>query len=124
MRSGVILVIGLFLVSLTSGCKDRCVDCTIEHFLDLSVIAEVNDMCGDEDELAVAEANLSVDYRCVQCVVFLTTGNYDTGILCGTREYTDSVEQSNSQAAMDVNAAYSCEFMSDTLIITCHPSQD
>lgn len=124
MRLGIVLVLSLFVVGLSSGCKDRCVDCTIEHFEDLRIIAEVKDICGDEDELAVAESNLSVDYRCVQCVVFLTTGNYDTGILCGTREYTDSVEQSNSQAAIEVNAAYSCEFISDTLIITCHPSQD
>lgn len=118
------MVLSLIVIGLSSGCKDRCIDCTIEHFLDLSIIAEVNDICGDDDELAVEEANLSVDYRCVQCVVFLTTGNHDTGILCGSRAYTDSVEASNAEGATQVNAAYACEFMSDTLIITCHPSLD
>ena len=111
------------MFSVTSGCQKRCVDCTIEHYQNLSVIAQVNDICGDEDELAAEEANLAVDYRCVKCIVFLQTGPYDTGILCGTKEYTDSVENSNSEGAIQVNAAYSCEFFSDTLIITCHTAE-
>ncbi|MFT4526832.1 MAG: hypothetical protein ACI85F_003012 [Bacteroidia bacterium] len=124
MKLGASLVLSFLLIGFGSGCKDSCIDCTIEHFLDLSVIAEVKDICGDDDELATEESNLSVDYRCVQCVVFLTTGNYDTGILCGTRAFTDSVEDSNAEGAIQVNTAYACEFFSDTLIITCHLSQE
>ncbi len=117
------LILGLFAVSAISGCADSCIDCTIEDYRDLSIIAVVDGICGDEDELELAKSNLSVEYRCVQCLVFLTTGTYDTGMLCGTREFTDSVEQSNAQAATDINKPYSCEFFSDTLIITCHPAE-
>jgi hypothetical protein len=122
MMKATVIVLSVFLVALGSSCKDSCMNCTIEHYEDLSVIAEVNDICGNEDELSVEESNLSVDYRCVQCVVFLQAGNHDTGILCGTREYTDSVESSNTEGAIQANVPYSCEIFSDTLIITCHPA--
>ena len=109
------------IVSACAGCK-RCVDCTVEHFEDLRIIAEVNDICGNEEDLSQEEANLAADYRCVQCVVFLGTGNHDTGILCGTRQYTDSIEQSNVQGANEIGVPVACEFFTDTLIITCHPA--
>ncbi|MFT4680434.1 MAG: hypothetical protein ACI9FU_001512 [Granulosicoccus sp.] len=124
MKLGASLVLSFLLIGFGSGCKDSCIDCTIEHFEALRVIELVEDICGDDSELDQAEANLYTEYRCIQCKVFLNTGEQDTGILCGSRAYTDSIGESNEHGALQVNAPYTCEIFSDTLIITCHPSVD
>jgi len=109
------------IVLIASACEDRCVDCTIKHFDNLDVIAVVPNICGDEDELAVEEANLHVEYRCVECVIFTSVGPQDSGILCGKLQYTDSIEQSYVEEGQRLGVAYTCEFFSDTLVIVCHP---
>ena len=107
------------LILSSTGCK-KCVDCRIEHFDDFSLIAEEKGICGTKDELANEEEKLSVAYRCVQCVVFTGLGPQDTGILCGSLEYTDSIEQSNIASATEIGASVTCEFFTDTLIIVCN----
>ena len=118
---GALTLIGL--IGFATGCKKSCLNCTIEHFDDLTIIAEVNDICGNDEDLKQEQDRLAIDYRCIQCVVFAGLSNSDTGIICGDVAFTDSVQASNEQAAIEIGANYTCELFADTLIIRCHPPE-
>lgn len=118
---GIFALVGF--VFLASGCKKSCLNCTIEHFDDLSIVAEVNDLCGNDEDLKQEQERLAVEYRCIQCVVFAGLSNSDTGIICGDIAFTDSVQASNEAAAFEIGANYTCELFTDTLIIRCHPPE-
>ena len=120
MRNLIGPIILLLAIILNSGCKKSCLDCTIEHFDDLSLVATVNGICGNDNDLEQEQNRLSIDYRCIQCIVFGPLGDSDTGIICGDAAFTDSVQTSNEEAAYQIGAGYSCELFTDTLIIRCY----
>lgn len=113
-------LVSIFLVGvgLFSGCK-KCVECEVRLKKSSDVIGYVDKFCGTDKKVEEEEDRLNAEYTCIECIVQTAQGPQSSGILCGSREFTDSVEASNKAGAAQIGAFVNCAYNRDTTIVRC-----
>ncbi|MCF8276854.1 MAG: hypothetical protein K9J17_08980 [Flavobacteriales bacterium] len=113
--------VGLSLVLfpiLLAGCS-KCVECEVKLKQSQEVVGYVDEYCGTNKEIKGKEDQLSADHTCIECIVVTGFGPTTSGVNCGDREFTDSLESAWKQGAFDIGTTASCTYYRDTVDVTC-----
>lgn len=108
----------LALPILLTGCT-KCVECEVKLKESQDVIGFVDEFCGTNKKVAAEEDRLRDDYTCIECTVLTGFGPINSGVNCGDRAYTDSIESGWEQAAFDLGQTADCIYYRDTANVTC-----
>jgi hypothetical protein len=110
----------LFLVVplLFAGCK-KCVECEIRLKESQHVIGFVDEFCGDDKKVEEEEERLRADYNCIECSVQTGIGTANSGIQCGDRAFTDSLENDWDNGAAEIGTDANCIYYRDTANVIC-----
>ncbi|MCF8460147.1 MAG: hypothetical protein K9G46_05440 [Flavobacteriales bacterium] len=108
----------LFVPTLLFGCK-KCVECEIKLKESQDEIGHVDEFCGTNKKVEEEEERLHADYTCLECVVNTGLGEATSGVQCGNRAFTDSVEADWKQGAFDLGTTANCTYYRDTVNVTC-----
>lgn len=111
-----IILVGLAIVA--SGCK-KCVECEIRLKESQDVIGFVDEFCGTDKKVEEEEDRLKADYTCIECTVNTGLGNANSGVHCGNRAFTDSIEADWESGAADIGTTANCVYYRDTANVTC-----
>ena len=111
----------LFVLSLPvvlASCT-KCVECEIKLKESQTIVGYVDEFCGTSKKVEEEEERLRNDYNCVECSVLTPSGTVNSGVHCGDRAYTDSIEYGWEEAAFDIGANADCIYYRDTANVTC-----
>lgn len=114
-------IIPLFILAsvvLLNSCK-KCVECEIRLKQSQDVIGRIDEFCGTDKKVEEEENRLRADYNCIRCTVNTGLGTADSGVLCGDRAYTDSVEDNWEEGAQESGYFATCVYYRDTANVTC-----
>ena len=100
------------------GCK-KCVECEVRLKQSQDIIGFVDEFCGTDKKVEEEENRLLADYTCIECSVNTGGGTAESGVLCGDRTFTDSVQSSWDAGAADIGTSASCIYYRDTANVTC-----
>lgn len=116
MKNGIFLI--LILAFAFSSCK-KCVQCEAKLKQSQQVLTHIDEFCGNKKDIEAEEARLNEENTCIKCVVNTGFGPTDSGIICGDRAFTDSVETSWDEAAASIGTSASCIYYRDTVNVAC-----
>lgn len=116
MNKLVFLTLGFAL--LLGSCK-KCVECEIRLKQSQEVIDYIDEFCGSDKKVKEEEERLRADYTCIECSVQTGFGPTNSGIQCGNRAFTDSVERDWKNGAADIGTAANCIYYRDTTNVAC-----
>ena len=105
-------------VVLFSSCR-KCVECEIRLKESPEIIGFVDEFCGTKKKVEEEESRLRADYTCIECSVNTGLGTANSGVLCGDRAYTDSVENSWDMGAIQSGTTAQCIYYRDTANVKC-----
>ncbi len=108
----------LFVPIVFFGCK-KCVECEIKLKESQQVLGYVDEFCGTDKKVKAEEERLLADYTCVECIVNTGLGPATSGIQCGDRLFTDSLEADWRRGAFDLGTTANCTYYRDTVNVTC-----
>lgn len=110
----------IFLIAsvVLSGCT-KCVECEIRLKQSQDVIGYVDEFCGTNKKVEEEEERLLADYTCVECSVNTGLGTTTSGVHCGDREFTDSLERAWDEAGFAIGQDANCVYYRDTANVTC-----
>lgn len=108
----------LVVAAVFAGCT-KCVECEVRLKESQNVIGSVDEFCGTDKKVEEEENRLRADYTCIECSVNTGIGTAHSGVLCGNREYTDSIEASWDAGAADIGTSANCVYYRDTANVTC-----
>jgi hypothetical protein len=111
----------LALLSITilfTSCR-KCVECEIRLKESPEVIGYVDEFCGTDKKVEEEEDRLRSDYTCIECTVNTGLGNANSGIHCGDRAFTDSIEADWEAGALQIGTTANCVYYRDTANVTC-----
>ncbi len=108
----------LVIPFLISGCT-KCVECEVKLKDSQDILEYVDEFCGTDKKVEIEEARLRNDYTCVECEVATGFGPLSSGVLCGNREYTDSVQADWDAGAFDLGTTAYCVYYRDTANVIC-----
>ena len=112
--------IPLFLtVAFAIGGCTKCVECEVRLKESQEVIGFVDEFCGTDKKVSTEEERLREDYTCIECTVITGFGPTSSGVNCGDRAYTDSIEDSWEQGASEIGTSADCVYYRDTAYVTC-----
>ena len=103
---------------ILAGCT-KCVECEIKLKESQTIIGNVEEFCGTTKKVEGEEERLRADYTCIECNVLTNSGVVNSGINCGDRSYTDSIQAGWEQAAFDIGSNADCIYYRDTANVTC-----
>ncbi len=108
----------LVLSFLISGCT-KCVECEVKLKESQDIIGYVDEFCGTDKKVEAEEERLRSDYTCVECNVTTGFGPTSSGVLCGNREYTDSIQAEWDAGAFILGTTANCIYYRDTANVIC-----
>lgn len=108
----------LVIPFLIAGCT-KCVECEIKLKESQTVLGNVDEFCGTSKKVSAEEDRLRADYTCIECVVVTQSGPVNSGVQCGDRAFTDSIQAGWDQAAFDIGTDADCTYHRDTVNVTC-----
>ena len=103
---------------LLAGCT-KCVECEIKLKESQTVIGSVEEFCGTTKKVEGEEERLREEFTCIECNVFTGSGVVNSGVQCGDRSYTDSIQSGWQQAAFDIGTEANCIYYRDTANVIC-----
>ncbi len=106
------------VVVFTTGCK-KCVECEVRLKKSSDVIGYVDEFCGNDKKVEAEEDRLRSDYSCIECNMNNGGGTAYSGVLCGDRNFTDSIKQSWDAGAANVGVYAQCTYYRDTANVRC-----
>ena len=113
------LVVLLFVVALTAPSCRKCVECEIRLKESPEVIGYIDEFCGNNKKVEEEENRLRADYTCIECSVNTGLGIANSGVQCGDRAYTDSIESVWDAGAFQAGTTANCIYYRDTANVTC-----
>lgn len=113
-----LLVFLLVVVFILPSCR-KCVECEIRLKESPDVIGYVDEFCGTNKKVEEEEDRLRADYTCIKCSVNTGLGTANSGIQCGDRAYTDSIESAWDAGAFEAGTTANCVYYRDTANVTC-----
>lgn len=108
------LVIPIVLSSCT-----KCVECEIRLKQSQEVVGFVDEVCGTNKKIEAEEERLNADYTCIECSVNTGLGTAQSGVHCGNRAFTDSIEAGWESGAAEIGTSASCTYYRDTVNVAC-----
>ena len=108
----------LIIPVLISSCT-KCVECEIKLKESQTVLGNIDELCGTDKKVSAEEDRLREDYTCIECKVVTPSGPINSGVRCGDRAFTDSIEAGWDQAAFDIGTDADCTYYRDTVNVTC-----
>ena len=111
-------VITIVVAVLNSGCR-KCVECEIRLKESPEIIGFVDEFCGTNKKVEEEEGRLRSDYTCIECTVNTGLGNATSGVHCGDRAFTDSIEADWEAGAIQIGTSANCVYYRDTANVTC-----
>lgn len=111
-------IIALAVAILFAGCR-KCVECEVRLKESPDVIGYVDEFCGTDKKVVEEEERLRSDYTCIECTVNTGFGNTSSGVHCGDRAFTDSIEEGWESGAADIGTVADCVYYRDTANVTC-----
>jgi hypothetical protein len=108
----------LLLGTALSSCT-KCVECTVSLKESPEVIGYVDEFCGTDKKVEEEENRLLADYTCISCSVNTGAGVAQSGVLCGDRAFTDSVEADWDEGALAIGTNAQCIYYRDTAKVAC-----
>lgn len=113
------LALSLIVVPLLfSSCK-KCVECEIRLKESQDIIGSVDEFCGSDKKVEEEEERLRAEYTCIECSVQTDLGTANSGIHCGDRAFTDSLENDWESGAAEIGTSANCIYYRDTANVTC-----
>ncbi len=110
--------LGLIVAIFFSGCT-KCVECEIRLKESQEVVGFIDEFCGTNKKIEEEEERLQDDYTCIECSVETGLGTATSGVQCGDRAFTDSIESGWEQGAFDIGTTADCIYYRDTVNVTC-----
>ncbi len=104
--------------TLLFGCQ-KCVECEIRLKESQEVIGYVDEFCGTDKKVEEEQERLYADYTCIECTVNTGLGPASSGVNCGDRAYTDSIEADWRQGASELGTTANCRYYRDTVNVAC-----
>jgi hypothetical protein len=115
-------ILFVFLASMPfifGGCT-KCVTCDIDLKQGFLNVATIDEYCGTSDDIDEEENRLiQEEYACIECIVNTSFGQSSSGFLCGDRNFTDSVNDTWRDGAVQAGLQYDCVYYRDTLEVVC-----
>lgn len=108
----------LVIPFIIAGCT-KCVECEIKLKESQTVLENIDEFCGTDKKVSAEEDRLRADYTCIECMVQTQSGPVNSGVVCGDRAYTDSVQVVWDQAAFDIGTSAECTYYRDTVNVIC-----
>lgn len=108
-----------FLLGAAFSSCTKCVECTVSLKESSEIVGYVDEFCGTDKKVEEEEDRLLSDYTCISCSVNTGAGTASSGVLCGDRAYTDSVEADWDEGALAIGANALCIYYRDTAKVTC-----
>ncbi|MFT6209650.1 MAG: hypothetical protein ACJAYA_000063 [Bacteroidia bacterium] len=112
------LLLFLFVPLIFAGCK-KCVECEIRLKQSQDVIGFIDEFCGNDKKVEEEEERLRADYNCIECSVQTGIGTANSGIHCGDRAFTDSLENDWDNGAAEIGTGANCIYYRDTTNVIC-----
>jgi len=109
----------LILIPFTLGACKKCVECEIRLKESQTIIGTVDEFCGTNKKVEEEQDRLKADYTCIECNVNTGLGQATSGVQCGDRAFTDSIESSWDAGAMDLGTTANCTYYRDTANVAC-----
>lgn len=109
----------IFVVAVSLSACTKCVECKIELKESNDVLGMIDEFCGTDKKVDEEEERLRQDYTCIECTVNTGLGNANSGIVCGNRAFTDSVEAAWDAGALEIGTSANCIYYRDTAKVTC-----
>jgi hypothetical protein len=106
------------LVIAFAGCT-KCVECEVKLKESQDVIGAVDEFCGTNKKVEEEEERLLAEYTCIECVVNTGLGTATSGVLCGDRAFTDSIEADYEAGALQIGTTAQCTYYRDTANVVC-----
>lgn len=103
--------------SLTACTK--CVECEVKLKESSDVIGRIDEFCGTDKKVEEEEERLRQNYTCIECSVNTGLGNANSGVVCGDRAFTDSVEAAWDAGALEIGTSANCIYYRDTADVRC-----
>ena len=103
--------------SLTACTK--CVECEVKLKESSDVIGRIDEFCGTDKKVEEEEERLRQNYTCIECSVNTGLGNANSGVVCGDRAITDSVEAAWDAGALEIGTSANCIYYRDTADVRC-----
>ena len=110
----IIIITAAFL----SGCT-KCVECEIKLKESQDVIGYIDEFCGTDKKVEEEENRLRADYTWIECSVNTGLGQAQSGVVCGDRAFTDSVEATWESGAAEIGTSANCIYYRDTANVVC-----
>lgn len=101
-----------------SACT-KCVECEIKLKESQDIIGAVDEFCGTNKKVEEEEERLKADFTCIECSVNTGLGNANSGVVCGDRAFTDSVEAAWDAGALEIGTSANCIYYRDTADVRC-----
>lgn len=112
------LLVVATLPVIAGGCK-KCVECEIRLKQSQDVIGHVDEYCGTKKKVDAKEEELASEYNCIECSVNTGGGTANSGVHCGNRAFTDSIETAWENGALQSGNTAVCIYHRDTANVTC-----
>ena len=116
MNKNLLLVL---FISLALGACKKCVECEIRLKESQDVIGFVDEYCGTNKQVKEEQDRLRADYTCIECSVTTGLGQATSGLHCGDRTFTDSLEAAWDAGVFDLGTTANCIYYRDTVNVAC-----
>ena len=112
------LLLLLIVPLVFAGCK-KCVECEIRLKQSQNVIGFVDEFCGNDKKFEEEEQRLRADYNCIECSALTGFGTATSGVHCGNRAFTDSIDSDWKNGALQSGTSANCIYYHDTTNVRC-----
>jgi hypothetical protein len=112
-------ILAIFVLAAVLNSCTKCVECEIRLKQSQDVIGSVDEFCGTDKKVEEEENRLRAEYNCIQCSVNTGIGTANSGVVCGDKAFTDSVETAWEQGAQESGYFAICIVYRDTANVTC-----
>lgn len=113
------LAFPIIVFALSLGSCKKCVECEIRLKESQQVVGFVDEFCGNDKQVKEEEERLQADYTCIECSVQTGFGPTSSGLHCGNRAFTDSLESDWKNGAAEIGTSANCVYYRDTTNVVC-----